>query len=208
MRNKKTFVGLFVILALLCLGIGYASITKTLRINGEIGTGKAEDLAGNFDVYFSSFFCDTVNIDQDIDVNVSLGSEKSLVANFSATNFTKVGSSVVIKFTVKNDSKNLYAKGPGVNVANVAEDGTTELDYLTPDGFYPIDSAYPNRWCYKTVDGYFEIIVHCQHASSSSIAPNGGTQDVTVTVTLANSPLEAVNYSFAFILDYTASEKA
>ena len=32
MKNKKTFVGLFVILALLCLGIGYAAVSKNLVI--------------------------------------------------------------------------------------------------------------------------------------------------------------------------------
>ena len=52
MRNKRTFVGLFVILALLCLGIGYAAISKTLTINGGVGTGDSEDLQDNFIVYF------------------------------------------------------------------------------------------------------------------------------------------------------------
>ena len=53
MKNKRTFVGLFVILALLCLGIGYAAISKTLTINGGVATGETTDLYDNFIVYFS-----------------------------------------------------------------------------------------------------------------------------------------------------------
>ena len=73
MKNKRTFVGLFVILALLCLGIGYAAISKTLTINGGVSTGEAEDLADNFIVYFSK-----------VEANTDLAEGVTVTANVDA----------------------------------------------------------------------------------------------------------------------------
>ena len=61
MKNKKYLVSLFVLVALLCLGIGYAAISKTLIIEGGVATGEATDLAGNFIVYFSKVEVNTTS---------------------------------------------------------------------------------------------------------------------------------------------------
>ena len=43
MKNKKYLVSLFVLVALLCLGIGYAAVSKDLNIAG-LGTTYGEDV--------------------------------------------------------------------------------------------------------------------------------------------------------------------
>ena len=50
MKNKKTLLGLVVIVALLCLSIGYAAITRDLRIGGTLSTDF--EGSGNLSVKF------------------------------------------------------------------------------------------------------------------------------------------------------------
>ena len=50
-KNRKFYGCLIAIIALLCLGIGYASLTGELIIGGTIGTTSAENL-GNNQIYF------------------------------------------------------------------------------------------------------------------------------------------------------------
>ena len=50
MRNKKLIYGLVVVIALLCVSIGYAAITKDLIVGGTLSTDSAG--AGNFLVHF------------------------------------------------------------------------------------------------------------------------------------------------------------
>ncbi len=205
MRNKKTFVGLFVILALLCLGIGYAAISKSLTISGNVGTGS--NLDDNFKVYFTGIYPDYANAPEGVEITVDLDKPggESLSAGFGVSNLSTVGMSVSFELPVKNGSaNNLKAAGPDVSVLSVDENGN-ELDVLHLDAFFPLDSTYPSKWIFVTEDGYVEVWVMAEGAAATSLAA-GEEQKVTVIVRLKNAPLEEKNYNFILQLTYQAVE--
>ena len=55
MKNRKTIIVAFLLVAALCLGIGYAALTDTLNINGTANISKgAAETEFDEDVYFTS----------------------------------------------------------------------------------------------------------------------------------------------------------
>lgn len=191
MKNKRTFVGLFVILALLCLGIGYAAITKTLTINGGVATGDADDLADNFIVYFSKVETNT-DLAEGVTVTANVdAAAKSLTTSFGIENMNKVGSKVVLTYTVNNDSEDLYANGPTIyfnsNQVNANEELSVGEVYLA--------------------DPHFTITVTpniVNNLGVSGQAAPESTHTITIVVEMTNSPLDAATYNFTFTLVYDA----
>lgn len=203
MKNRKTLVGLVVILAILFLGIGYAAISKSLTISGNVGTGS--NLDDNFKVYFTGIY--PTNASEGVDVTIDLDKPggESLSAGFGVSNLSKVGMSATFELPVKNGSAdNLKAAGPDVSVLSVDENGN-ELDVLRLDAFYPLDSTYPSKWVFVTEDGYVEVWVMAEGAAATAL-PAGEEQKVTVIVKLKNAPLEEKNYNFILQLTYFAVE--
>lgn len=191
MKNKRTFVGLFVILALLCLGIGYAAISKTLTINGGVATGEEEDLYDNFIIYFSKVDIDTT-LAEGVTVTANVdASKKSLETTFSITNMNKVGSKVVLTYTVNNDSEDLYANGPTI--------------YFN-DNLVNANEAIPVGEVYQA-DPHFKITITPNISNSLHVAGQAdpkSTHTITIVVEMTNSPLEKTNYDFELSLAYVA----
>jgi hypothetical protein len=195
MKNKRTFVGLFVILALLCLGIGYAAISKTLTINGGVSTGDETALEDNFVVYFAAVSTDTSsaeNVTVDATVNAA---EKSTSTSFEIENMNIVGSKVILTYTIKNDSNDLYAFVEKVRIGITGLDGEniTEVTNGTP-----VKLGENGRG-----QGYFNVTMNWE--PFAQLDPKGGTTTLTVTVEMINSPINAFTSAFNIYFDCYAN---
>ena len=109
MKNKKTFIGVIVLLAVLMLGIGYAALTNiTLNINGS-ATGTPD--GSNFLVDFSDDTSKIVVDKSKANANVVVVAEKTgeLAAKLDVSNLTSKGESVTVSYTIENNSEDLSA---------------------------------------------------------------------------------------------------
>ncbi len=191
MKNKKILISLVVFVALLCLGIGYAAISRTLIIGGGVKTGEAEDLSDNFIVYFSK-----VETNTDLANGATVAAEveaaaKSLYTTFYIENMNKVGSKVVLTYTVTNDSEDLYANGPTIFFNGNEVNANQALSVGTVTG----------------VDPYFTIKVTPNIVNGSGVSGQADPKSehtITIEVEMTNSPLEKSDFEFQIFLQYEA----
>ena len=123
MKNKKYLVSLFVLVALLCLGIGYAAVSKDLNISG-LGTTYGEDvtdpnnpdsddkddttdLGQNFKVHFASTA--TAEASDTANTTCSVTVDDDLNATITANKLLTFESKVEVTLTIVNDSEDLDA---------------------------------------------------------------------------------------------------
>ena len=142
MKNKRTFVGLFVILALLCLGIGYAAVSKNLVISGtgttnnETGNASDDVLAKNFLVKFADSY--TTNVTNGDGAKISVSIDSNTEATINAYELTTLNKSVSATLTIVNDSEDLIATIDIPTIENASEYFKVETDWtktvLNPDG--------------------------------------------------------------------------
>ena len=102
MKNKKTLLGLVVIVALLCLSIGYAAVSQQLNINGTAQTVDDDELAKNLNVYFNSYV-DKSTSPLSAKVTTTLGSGVRTIT-LDTAGFAKAGDKAVVAIEVKNGS--------------------------------------------------------------------------------------------------------
>ncbi len=137
MNNKKTMTALLVLVAVVALGIGYAAITQTLKVNG---TATAKESAAAFDVHFKSAAADANQIaptaeNKQKEVSSTAGvTEDNKVAQMSVT-LTDVDDEQTCTFTVENtslDGIKAIIKPSSVKITSDAA-GTTPFtsDYFT-----------------------------------------------------------------------------
>lgn len=101
MKSKKTFVGVFLILAVLFLGVGYAAIANiTLKISGTLGA-TADDK--NFKVAFSDKAIVTS------DSKITAEKTDDLNATIKVTGLTAKGDKVTATYEIENKSEDLSA---------------------------------------------------------------------------------------------------
>ena len=125
MKNRKTVVVAFLLIATLLLGVGYAALNDTLTIAGQanVTTGKAED-ALNEDVYFysatassttgTSGVADTASVLQDNDR-----------ASFTVHSLALGGEIATFEFVVYNESNHEVALStPTISIRDLIADGT------------------------------------------------------------------------------------
>lgn len=199
MKNRKTLAGLFVILALLCLGIGYAAISKTLTINGGVATGDEESLKSNFVVYFSNV--DVIAKPDGVAVDASVDKDaKTLETTFDITNMSGYGSEVKLEYTITNDSPDLYANFAGYAVSLNLSNGnelpvTGKYDDETKYTYYEVGEfgIYIKR--VDPIAGYYEHIEF-----------NGGTAKIEVIVKLMETPLQPTECDFKIKINYSGSD--
>lgn len=102
MKNKKVFIGVFLVLAVLTLGIGYAAISDiTLNING---TASAKPSNDNFKVLFTD---DEITVSDAAKVTATKTDD--LNATITVKDLTAKGDKVTATYTMKNDSPDLSA---------------------------------------------------------------------------------------------------
>lgn len=102
MKNKKVFIGVFLVLAVLTLGIGYAAISDiTLNINGTASAKPSDD---NFKVLFTD---DPITVSDAAKVTATKTDD--LNATIAVKDLTAKGDKVTATYTMKNDSPDLSA---------------------------------------------------------------------------------------------------
>ena len=176
MKNRKFIVVAFLIVAVMLLGVGYAALTDTLTIigNAHIDVDTANK---TFDekVYFSDA---KASSSTGTGTTADVVSYSSDDATYTANRLATVGETSVFTFTIKNDS-NVDAE---ISVNTTKLSGDANPSNSNSDKF-TVAYSYP--------DG-------------TTIAKNGGTIDVVVTVTVAEPVTSATSATFGIELTATS----
>lgn len=192
MKNKKFLTGLFVLLMILCLGIGYAVVTKDFNILGTVTTQGAvidptnpdELLDQNFLVKFDTTknvyeFSNTKKTSKVFDNNkttCTVAYTDEYNATIDVKGLAEIGDTVVVTFTVVNESADLDASIAKAKLT--AEDGT---------------SAFASD--------YFDVVVS---DTTATIAKQGGTSTFTVTISVKKSAIDTQTIKFNVDFQATA----
>ena len=161
MRQKRTFVTLLLVIALLCLGIGYAVIDDiTLTIGGDV---KASPDGANFVVKFKDN--GTANVTVGPDAAVATPTASGTAAELNVTGLTAAGDTVVATWTIENTSPDLLA-----NVSLKTGEVTGNADYFEISA---------------------EIADADEDTGIASLAAVNGSTTVTVTVKLVKTPIDS-----------------
>lgn len=176
MKNRKFIVVAFLLVAVMLLGVGYAALSDTLTIigNAHIDVDTANK---TFDekVYFS---------DAKASSSTGTGTTADVVsysaddATYTANKLATVGEKSVFTFTITNDS----------NVDATISVNTTKLS----------GDANPSN------SNSDKFTVEYSYPDGMTIAKNGGTIDVVVTVTVAEPVTSATSATFGIELTATS----
>ena len=103
MKNRKLFIGLFLLISLLFLGVGYAALSNTLNIGGSISATKNDE---NLKVEFVGSELHAQDKDGKEDTTFLV---KSTTAKQDATitveNISTLGQTAVVEFKIVNNSE-------------------------------------------------------------------------------------------------------
>ena len=176
MKNRKTVVVAFLLVAVMLLGVGYAALTDTLTIigNAHIDVDTANKI---FDekVYFSNAKATSSTGTGSTGDVVSFNTDD---ATFTANKLAVVGELSIFTFTIKNDS-NVDAQ---ISVNNTKLSGANNPSNSNEDKF-TVEYSYP--------DGM-------------NIKKNGGTITVVVTVSVKEPVTAATSATFGIELTATS----
>lgn len=107
MKNRKTFIGIALIIAVLLIGIAYADITDlTLKISGSASATPSTE---NFKVRFSKDDTITTNGAGTITADLDSSDTTGQTATLTVTGLTAKGQKATAVYTVVNDSPDLSA---------------------------------------------------------------------------------------------------
>lgn len=176
MKNKRTVVVAFLLVAAMLLGVGYAALTDTLTIIGKAHID-VDTANKTFDekVYFSDAKATSTT---GTGTTADIASYSTDDATFTANKLAVVGEKSVFTFTITNDS-NVDAI---ISVAATKLSGDTNPSNSNTEKF-TVDYSYP--------DGM-------------TIAKQGGTIDVIVTVTVNEPVTSATSATFGIELTATS----
>jgi hypothetical protein len=125
MKKRKTLIISLLLVAALCLGIGYAAVTDTLTINGSASLNGAkleEEFDG--DVYFDGISGNTDKASQS-----KLDGEKVDTATFKVVGLEKINEEVSVTYTIQND----YANSVWVSLKEAPQNAANEYIEITHD---------------------------------------------------------------------------
>ena len=100
MKKRRTLIVAFVLIAALCLGIGYAGFTSTLLVNGEAILGSTETskvVISNIEIDTAKANTAGIKIDDPAPTGLNTNT-----AGFTAKGFSKIGDIVYINVTISN----------------------------------------------------------------------------------------------------------
>lgn len=176
MKNRKFIVVAFLLVAVMLLGVGYAALTDTLTIigNAHIDVDTANK---TFDekVYFSAA---EATSSTGTGTTADVASFTTDDATYTANKLATVGQKSVFTFTITNDSNvdALISINSNKLSGDVNPSNSNETKFL-------VEYSYP--------DG-------------KTIAKNGGTIDVIVTVTVREPVTSATSATFGIELTATS----
>lgn len=176
MKNRKFIVVAFLLVAVMLLGVGYAALTDTLTIigNAHIDVDTANK---TFDekVYFSDA---KASSSTGTGTTADVVSYSSDDATYTANKLATVGEKSVFTFTITNDS----------NVDATISVNTTKLS----------GDANPSN------SNSDKFTVEYSYPDGMTIAKNGGSIDVVVTVTVREPVTSATSATFGIELTATS----
>lgn len=172
MKNRKTVVVAFLLVAVLLLGVGYAALTDALNINGRanVTTGKAEE-ALNEDVYFSAAVAVADDPNSPTKGTSGVANTASILqdkdrASFTVNSLALGGETANFAFTVKNESNHeVTLSYPTITITDLIGDGVD--DAASDSGVFTVTM----EWADAETDG-------------TAILAAGGEKVLNVTVTL------------------------
>ena len=185
MKNRKVVVIAFLVVAAMLMGIGYAALTDTLTITGDL---KADTSVSqpefDADIYFSST---SIVSDDTGNMAASQILEGRDDAKITAQHFTTAGQKVKVKFTIANDSTEFAARltPTALNVTNGTEGTENEHEAI-------FDVVW--SWNENSVD-----------QSTFDLQP-GTSKDLWVTIELSVTPTE--EHTANFNVQFNAEEMA
>lgn len=125
MKNKKLFYGFIVLVALLCLGIGYAAVSKNLTINGKVNADAAG--ADALQVEFTAH--------DDTKCTTAIASDGQS-ATITTESLKAVGDKAIAVITITNKSQDLRAK--------ITEDTAVAFTDAKYDKYFTLETTNPN----------------------------------------------------------------
>ena len=167
MRRRKLTIAAFLLVAALCLGVGYATVTDFMDITGSADITASQSFDGN--VYFSSA---VANQDGN---TASIATTNSDKATFTAKNLANVGDAATFTFTIESTyDKDVYVKITTIKGTN---------DHA--DTYFTI-----------TDDWNSEIKTIPAATYTDGNLTQAQTTTVTITVSLKDAPTSAISGSF------------
>ena len=198
MRQKRKFYFcLLVVIAILSLGIGFAAISDTLVFTGTVQSAGEGELSKNFIVKFKSADVDTKSTDITVaDINIT----GDLMVEFNVEGMSSVGSYVTFELVIVNESADLYANGPTLEVYNLA---SNEIDALSVQMDQNSAGQYITSVWNQTNPFYTITITKTSANDLGQIAPNNGTQtyQVKIEMTAVPSVQKTDNFTIKFIYE-------
>ncbi|MBQ9807104.1 MAG: hypothetical protein IJW49_11455 [Clostridia bacterium] len=175
MKNRKTVVVAFLLIATLLLGVGYAALNDTLTVAGQanVTTGKAED-ALNEDVYFYSATA-TSTTGTSGSANTASILQDNDRASFTVHSLALGGETATFTFVIYNESNHeVTLSTPTVTIRDLIADGVdVETDN---DNVFTVETAYSSTTLPAATD-----------------ASTPGQATLTVTVTLYEAGMNPEN---------------
>ena len=176
MRQKRTFVTILLVLALLCLGIAYAAFSADeLQISGTATASVAE---GNVDVEFVAVSPEKA---EGVKTYGEIDSSDPDKASFTVADLTTAGNTKTVTFTIENKTENgvpVTLGTPTITWAN----GTSENEW------YEVSYEYGNtNLAAAGKDGAsttLTVTVELLKTISTSDTQTEANTDNTVTITL------------------------
>lgn len=117
-RKSPLYIGMFVFLAVLMLGIGYAAISDNLNINGDILASPSDE---NFNVKFDPTVEPTTTKSRET-ATVTATVASDLVAKIDVKGLTTTHDTITATYTIKNESAELGASLGVGNIVNSNSD--------------------------------------------------------------------------------------
>ncbi len=182
MKKRRIAIASFLLIAVLVMGIGFATLTDNLFIKGEASLA-------------------TTSAQSDFDADVRFKAAV-VVENTGGTN-TATPDSAVVGETDK-DSATFYVKSLGKKDESVTFKFTIENVSDEFDAKITLDTGYPTTTDATNFDITYSI-KNNDVDTGAIICEAGGTVDVYVTVKLLNTPSE--NMSAAFNVNLTAASQ-
>lgn len=143
MKNKRTVIGVFFLVAVLCLGVGYAVVTDILDIQGVANVSATEaEKAFDQDVYFATAVAnvagDTASVNADnndkatFTVNSLKGKDDTATFTFTIQNDGDLTANILPKLASNTNSEYFEVKSDWNGVArDLAGGGATETYTVT-----------------------------------------------------------------------------
>lgn len=181
MKNRKRMLVIFLVIAAMLIGVGYAAVTNVLDIQGSatVDIKHAND-AFNEDVYFTGVknaegnFVTTIDANAGLKYTANINTNNNDKAQFTVTGLEEKDDSTTITYQIKNDSD--YE----ANVTLKTETNTNPTDFN------------------------FSYYFGQDTSATTATIPANGTVEVSVVVSVARQLTDIASGSFILELNVTA----